>query len=153
MISSYIQLDNWYLCPSKTCQYRIAHLFCIKYKPFQTLIFLKHCSKSRMTYKRAALVWLLQGARRREFRYIYKPRNPSRTRGRAYLLHLFYISLTTTRNFNEIERIILLIMIICETQLFCFYLFQFWELKSTKAGIGALNHIIIKHTVYGSLFK
>jgi len=39
-----------------------------------------------MTYTRAALVLLLQGARRREFRYIYKPRNPS---GCAYLFHIF----------------------------------------------------------------
>jgi len=27
---------------------------------------------------------VLQGARRREFRYIHKPGNPSKTRGRAY---------------------------------------------------------------------
>jgi len=64
-----------------------------------------------MTYKRAALVWLLQGARPKEFRYIDKPRNPSRPRGPAYLFHIFQ---TTMRNFNEIERSILLIMIICE---------------------------------------
>jgi len=39
-----------------------------------------------MTYKRAALVWLLQSAQRREFRYIYKPEgNPSRTRGHTFL--------------------------------------------------------------------
>jgi len=30
-----------------------------------------------------------------------KPGNPSRTRGRAYLFHVF---LTTTRNFTEIQR-------------------------------------------------
>jgi len=29
-----------------------------------------------MTYKLSALFWLLQGAQRREFRYIYKPGNP-----------------------------------------------------------------------------
>jgi len=42
-----------------------------------------------MTYKRAALVWLVQGARRREFRYTYKPGNASRTRGRAYFFYIF----------------------------------------------------------------
>ena len=55
----------------------------------------------RMTYKRAALFCLLQDARRKQFRYIYKPGNPSLTSGRAYLFH---ICLTTTINFNEIER-------------------------------------------------
>jgi len=66
-------------------------------------------------------LWCLRGGtRRREFRYIYKPGKPSRTRGRAYLFHVF---LTTTRNFNEIQRSILLIMIICEILLFiCFVL-------------------------------
>ena len=72
-----------------------------------------------MTYKSAAFFWLLRGARRREFRYIYKPENPSRTGGREYLFHIF---LTTTRDFNEIERSILLIMVICEIQLFWFVL-------------------------------
>jgi len=82
-------------------------------------------------------LWCLRGGtRRREFRYIYKPGNPSRTRGRAYLFHDF---LTTTRTFNEIQRSILLIMIICEILLFSFYLFWFWELKSTKTGTGALK--------------
>jgi len=33
--------------------------------------------------------------------------------------------LTTTRNFNEIEKSILLIMIICEIQLFIFICFNF----------------------------
>jgi len=57
-------------------------------------------------------LWCLRGGtRQREVRYFYKPGNPSRTRGRAYLFHAF---LTTTRNFNEIQRSILLIMIICE---------------------------------------
>jgi len=65
-----------------------------------------------MTYKRAALVWPLQGARRKEFRYIDKPRNPPRTSGRAYLFDFSFQ--TTMRNFNEIEKRILLIMIICE---------------------------------------
>jgi len=37
----------------------------------------------------AALFWLSQGARRREFRYIYKTGNPSRFRGRVYLFHIF----------------------------------------------------------------
>jgi len=37
----------------------------------------------------AALTWLLQGARRREFRYIYKLGNPPTTKGRAHLFHFF----------------------------------------------------------------
>jgi len=47
---------------------------------------------------------------RREFGDTYKPGNPSRTRGHAYL---FYIFPMIPRNFNEIQRSILLIMIIC----------------------------------------
>jgi len=42
-----------------------------------------------MTYERAALVCLLQGARRREFVYIYKPGDPFRTIGRAFRFHIF----------------------------------------------------------------
>ena len=64
------------------------------------------------TYSQVRVEW--------EFRYIYKQGNPSRSRGRAYLFHVF---LTTTRNDNEIQRSILLIMIICEILLFIFYLF------------------------------
>ena len=38
---SYIKQDYWYVSHSKKCQYIIviAHLFCTKYKPFQTLYF------------------------------------------------------------------------------------------------------------------
>ena len=84
-----------------------------------------------MIYKRAALVWLLLGARRREFCSIYKPGNPSRTRGRAYLFHIF---LTTTRNFNEIESRILLIMIICETLLFILICFNIGNYNPPRLG-------------------
>ena len=64
-----------------------------------------------MTYKRAALGWLLQCAQRREFRFIYKPEILP---GKDDMRILFHIFLTTTRNHNEIQRSILLIMIICE---------------------------------------
>jgi len=75
-----------------------------------------------MTDKRAVLVCLLQGARRREFRYIYKPGNPPMTRWRAYLFHMF---LTTTKNFNEIEINIVLTMFICEILLFlCVFILE-----------------------------
>jgi len=60
----------------------------------------------------------------------------SRTRGGAYLFHIL---LTTTRNFNEIERIILLKIIIMWNTAVYFDLFQFWEFKSTNGGIEALN--------------
>ena len=75
-----------------------------------------------MTYKRAALVWLLQSTQRREFRYIYKPGNPSRTRGHTYLFVFF---LMERRNFNEIERSILLIMIYLEILLFILIHYNF----------------------------
>jgi len=64
-------------------------------------------------------LWCLRGGTRR---YIYNPGNPSRTRGRAYLFHVF---LTTTRSFNEIQRSILLIMIICDMAMFIFICFDF----------------------------
>ena len=69
-------------------------------------------------------LWCLRGGtRRRAFRYIYKPGNPSRTRGRAYLFHVF---LTTTWNFKEVQRsILLIIMIIKEILLFIFICFDF----------------------------
>jgi len=76
-----------------------------------------------MTYKRAALVWLSQGARRREFRHIYKPGNLFMTGGRAYLFHIY---LTTTNNCSmKLKKSILLIMIICEILLFIFICFSY----------------------------
>jgi len=65
---------------------------------------------------------------------IYKPGNPSRTRGRAYLFHIF---LTTKRNFIEIQITITLIIIICEILLFIYFILIL-EIKIHKAGIGAL---------------
>jgi len=53
----------------------------------------------------ADLWYLRGGARQWEFLYIYKSGNPSGIRGRAYLFHVFF--LTTTKNFNEIQRSIL----------------------------------------------
>jgi len=47
--------------------------------------------------------------------------------------------LRTTREFSEIQRSALLIMIICEILLFILICFTFWELKSTMGGIGALS--------------
>jgi len=92
-----------------------------------------------MTYKRPAFFLLLQGAWRSGFRYIYKPGNPYRTRERAYLFHIF---LTTTRNINEIKRSILLVMIICEIQLFIL-------IQSTKAGIGAGSQVTHRYVEFG----
>ena len=56
--------------------------------------------------------------------------NPSRTRGRAYMFHIF---LTITMNSNED---VLLIMVICVILLFILICFNFWN--NTKAGIWAL---------------
>jgi len=43
-----------------------------------------------------------QGARRREFRYIYKPGNPFKTRERAYFFHIFKPQREISVNFKEI---------------------------------------------------
>jgi len=94
-----------------------------------------------MTYKRAALFWLLQGAWQREFRYVYKPGHPSRTRGHAYWFHMF---LTTTRNFNEIERI-LLTMTICEILLFILEIkfHQGWYRSFKVSGVNYLANSVL----------
>ena len=62
--------------------------------------------------------------------YIYKPGNFSSSRGCADLFHIF---LTTMRDFNEIQRNILLIMIICEILQFILICI-IWELKSNIGG-------------------
>jgi len=56
------------------------------------------------------------------WRWFFTYSNPPRTKGRAYFVHVF---LTTTKNFNEIQRSILLIMIIWEILLFIFIYFDF----------------------------
>jgi len=57
--------------------------------PHWCLIWKKYCYSY---LNRLADPWCLRGeTRRREFPSIYKPGNPSRTRGRAYSLFLFHV--------------------------------------------------------------
>ena len=89
--------------------------------------------------------------RRREFRYIYKPGNPSRTRGRAYLFH---VCLTTTRNINEIQISILLIMILCEILLFIYFFVLILEIKINQDWNRSFKTVIVLvHTPIISLLK
>jgi len=100
-----------------------------------------------MTNKRAALFWLLQGARRREFRYIYKPGNPSRTRGRAYLFHIFSNDNKDSMKLKAVFYV--LIMIICE--ILCLFLFvlilgikihQGWDRSFKRSRLGIFQILV-----------
>ena len=61
-------------------------------------------------------------------------------RTRAFEFHF----LPTTRNFSEIQRSILLIMIICEILLFIF-IFLFLKIKIHMCGIGDLSRKYYKY--------
>jgi len=90
--------------------------FCNKYKPFQTLYIINIVLKLEWPIHVQRFFFLLQAARRKEFRCIINWEillGPDDTR-------IFHIFLTTKRNFNEIERSILLIMIICKILMFLF---------------------------------
>jgi len=81
-----------------------------------------------------AYLWCLRGGtHRREFRYIYKPGNPSRTR--------VFVSRFSNDN-EEFQWNSIKYSIdndnLWNTSVY-FYLFWFRELKSTKTGIGALR--------------
>jgi len=113
----------------------VIFIFAITLNRFNAL-FCKHCSKLRMTHNRA--FWRHKGARRREFRYtcIYKLWNLSRSRGRAYLFHIF----NDNEGFQWNSRKYYIVYL-WNTAVY----FYFWELKSMR-GIWALNSPL---TIYG----